>query len=107
MPGDVPLSTPRVRTSTQVHYFIKPSISVARRHHHYHHHYHHPRSKEKDHMPKEFKKYKPSTFDRDMKKVEDVESWLLGMKKSFRTHDYFENMKARVAAYNLRGKVDI
>jgi len=55
----------------------------------------------------EFKKEKPPKFDKEMKKPEDAEEWLLGMKKFFRLHDYSENMKARVATFNLKGKVDI
>lgn len=58
-------------------------------------------------MPQEFKKENPSTFYGKVKKEEEVEAWLLGMKKYFREHDYFENMKARVAIFILKGKDDI
>jgi len=57
-------------------------------------------------MPEEFRKEKPPTFDGDVKKAEEDEAWLLGMKKLFRIHDYSENMKARVTSYILKGKVD-
>jgi len=30
---------------------------------------------------KEFKNYKPPTFDGEIKKLEDAKSWMLGMKK--------------------------
>ena len=42
-----------------------------------------------------------------MKKPLYVEAWLLGMRKFFRLHDYSKNMKARVATFNLKGKVEI
>ena len=32
---------------------------------------------------------------------------MLGMKKFFRLHDYSENMKAKIATFSLKGKVDI
>ena len=55
----------------------------------------------------DFKKEKPPTFDGEMKKPRDAKAWLLGMRKFFRLHDYLENMKARVATFSLKGKVDI
>jgi len=58
-------------------------------------------------MPKEFKKSKPPTFDGDIKKYEDSEVWFLGMKKIFKIHDYSNNMKANIATYRLKGKVNI
>ncbi len=42
-----------------------------------------------------------------MKKSQDVEVWLLGMNKLLRFHDYSENMKAKIAMFSLKGKVDI
>ena len=48
-------------------------------------------------MPKEFKKEKPHKFDGEVKKVEEEQSFQLGMKKYFKVHDYFENMKSRLA----------
>lgn len=42
-----------------------------------------------------------------MEKSEDVEAWILGMKKLLRFHDYSENMKAKITIFNLKGKVDI
>lgn len=58
-------------------------------------------------MAKEFNKEKPPTFDIKVKKVEEAEAWLLRMKKYFKVHDYSNNMKERVAIFNLKGKVDI
>jgi len=69
--GGKPLSTLRGVTSTQVNYSSKPSSFVARRknHHSHHHHHHHSGRKGKDHMPEEFKKINPTTFDVAMKKA--------------------------------------
>lgn len=58
-------------------------------------------------MIEEFKKVKAPTFDGDMKKKKDAKSWLLGMKKFFRIHDYSKNMKANIATYSLKGKTYI
>lgn len=55
-------------------------------------------------MPKEFQKAKPPTFDRDMKKLEEAEAWLLSMEKLLRINDYFENMQAKIGTYSLKGK---
>jgi hypothetical protein len=61
----------------------------------------------KSHDPEEFKKSKPPTFDGEIKKGEEEEVWLLGLKKYFKVHDYFENLKARIAIFNLNGKASI
>jgi hypothetical protein len=61
----------------------------------------------KSSIPEEFKKAKPPTFDGEIKKGEEAEAWLLGLKKYFRVHDYSDNMKARVAIFNLNGKASI
>jgi hypothetical protein len=57
--------------------------------------------------PEDFKKAKPPTFDGEIKKGEEVEVWLLGLKKYFRVHDYSENLKARITIFNLNGKASI
>jgi hypothetical protein len=56
---------------------------------------------------KEFRKSKPPSFDDEIKKGEEAEAWLLGLKKYFRIHDFSENMKAQVATFNLNGKASI
>jgi len=43
-------------------------------------------------------------FFGEMKKSQDAEAWLLGMRKFFWLHDYSKNMKARVATFSLKGK---
>ena len=58
-------------------------------------------------MPDEFKKEKAPTFDGDVKKSEDAEAWILGMKKLFELHNYTDNMKAIVGIFSLKGKADI
>jgi hypothetical protein len=61
----------------------------------------------KSHKFEEFRKAKPPSFDGEIKKGEEVEAWLLGLKKYFRVHDFSENLKARVATFNLNGKASI
>jgi hypothetical protein len=51
------------------------------------------RKHSKSHHHEEFKKEKPPTFDGEIKKGEEVEVWLLWLKKYFRFHDYSENLK--------------
>ena len=49
----------------------------------------------------EFKKIKPPTFNGETEKVEEAESWLSGMKKYFQIYSYSNQLKARMAIYNL------
>lgn len=58
-------------------------------------------------MLNELKKDKPPTFNEELKKLEDAEAWLLGMKKLLELHDYIENMTAKISIFNLKGKEDI
>ena len=55
----------------------------------------------------EFKKDKPHTFDGEEKVGQEVEAWLLGIKKYFQVQDYLGNMKARVSIFNLNGRASI
>jgi hypothetical protein len=61
----------------------------------------------KGHKFEEFRKAKPPSFDSEIKKGEEAEAWLLGLKKYFRVHDFSKNLKARVATFNLNGKYSI
>jgi hypothetical protein len=61
----------------------------------------------RSHNLEEFRKVKPPSFDDEMKKGEEAEAWLLGLNKYFRVHDFSENLKARVVAFNLNGKDSI
>jgi hypothetical protein len=46
-----------------------------------------------DHLEGEFKKIKPSTFDGESRMGEEVEAWLLDIKKYFQIYNYSSNMK--------------
>jgi hypothetical protein len=48
----------------------------------------------KSHKFEEFRKAKPPSFNGEIKKGEEAEAWLLGLKKYFRVHDFSENLKA-------------
>jgi hypothetical protein len=63
--------------------------------------------KQLDHLEGEFKKIKPSTFDGESKTGEEVEAWLLDIKKYFQIYNYSSNMKVRMTIYNLKGKASI
>ena len=58
-------------------------------------------------ISREFKKIKPSTFNGETNKGEEVESWLSGMKKYFQIYNYSNRVKGRMVVYNLTGKEDI
>jgi hypothetical protein len=60
-----------------------------------------------DHLEGEFKKIKPSTFDGGSKKWEEDEAWLLDIKKYFQIYNYSNNMKVKMAIYNLKVKANI
>ena len=47
----------------------------------------------KNHNPQEFKKSKPPSFDGEIRRGEEDEVWMLGLKKYFRVHDYSKNLK--------------
>ena len=55
----------------------------------------------------EFKKIKPSIFNGETEKGEEAKPWLSGMKKYFHIYNYSNQLKARMAIYNLSGKADI
>jgi len=59
--------------------------------------HHMQRISEKGFTLEEYKKKKSPTFDGENNKAKEAEAWLLGMKKYFKVHDYYENMKAKVA----------
>ena len=46
-----------------------------------------------DHLEGEFKKIKPTSFNREYKTGEEVEAWLLDIKKYFQIYNYSSNMK--------------
>jgi hypothetical protein len=53
------------------------------------------------------KKIKPPTFDEEHKKDEDVETWMLGMRKYFQLHNYSSHPKGRIAIYQMREKASM
>ena len=55
----------------------------------------------------EFKKIKPPTFNGEIEKREESEPWLSRMKKYFQIYNYSNQLKARMAIYNLTGKAYI
>jgi hypothetical protein len=63
--------------------------------------------KQMDHLDGEFKKIKPSTFDGESRTDEEVEAWLLDIKKYFQIYNYSSNMKVRMVIYNMKGKASI
>jgi hypothetical protein len=61
----------------------------------------------RDELKGEFNKIKPPTFDGEHKKEEDVETWLLGMKKYFQLHNYSAYAEGKIAMYQLKGKASM
>ena len=45
------------------------------------------------HLEGEFKKMKPTTFDKELKAREEAEAWLLNIKKHFQIYNYSSNMR--------------
>jgi len=75
--------------------------------HHDHHCYHPYRRSDRGYFLDEFKEVKPPTFDGDLKKLEDVMSWIVGMNKLFEFHEYTKNMKVIIAIFSMKGKANI
>jgi hypothetical protein len=57
-----------------------------------------------DNLQGELRKLKPPNFDGENKKGEEVEAWLLGIRKYFQLHNYSSNLEARISIYHLQGK---
>jgi hypothetical protein len=60
-----------------------------------------------DELKGEMNKIKPPTFDGEHKKEEDVETWLLGMRKYFQLQNYSSHAEGRIAMYKLKGKASM
>ena len=60
-----------------------------------------------NHLEREFKKIKPTSFDGETRTGEEEEAWLLDIKKYFQIYNYASNMKARMSIYNLKWKAII
>ena len=69
------------------------------------------RSKRKRHYQNhscdEFKKVIPPTFNGEIRNGQEVEAWILGVRKYFQVQYYSRNMKGRVAVFNLNGRASI
>jgi hypothetical protein len=52
----------------------------------------------------EMNKIKPPTFDGENKKDEDVDTWILEMRKYFQLHNYSSHTEERISIYQLKGK---
>jgi hypothetical protein len=61
----------------------------------------------KEELKGEMNKIKPPTFNGEHKKEEDVETWLLGMKKYFQLQNYSAHAEGRIAMYQLKGKASM
>ena len=46
-------------------------------------------------------------FNGEIGKDEEVEAWLFGMKKYFQIYSYLDELKEKMAIYNLTGNEDI
>jgi hypothetical protein len=60
-----------------------------------------------DELKGEMNKIKPPMFDGEHKKEEDVETWLLGMRKYFQLQNYSSHAEGRIAMYQLKGKASM
>ena len=60
-----------------------------------------------NHSRYEFRKEKLPIFNGEVNTGQEVEAWIVGMRKYFQVQDYYGNMKARVAIFNLTGRTSI
>jgi hypothetical protein len=60
-----------------------------------------------DELRGEMSQIKPLTFDGEHKKDEDVETWMLGMRKYFQLHNYSSHVEGRISIYQLKGKASM
>jgi hypothetical protein len=60
-----------------------------------------------DELKGKMNKIKPPTFDGEHKKEEDVETWLLGMRKYFQLQNYSSHAEGRIVMYQLKGKASM
>ena len=60
-----------------------------------------------DEQKGEMNKIKPPTFDGEHKNEEDVETWLLGMRKYFQLQNYSSHVEGRIGMYQLKGNASM
>jgi hypothetical protein len=65
------------------------------------------RRSEVDELKGEMNKIKPPTFDGEHQKDEEVETWLLGMRKYFQLHNYSSHAEGRITIYQMKGKASM
>ena len=56
-------------------------------------------------MQGEMRKLKPPSFEGEREREDDVEAWLLGLRRYFQFHNYSSNLEARIVSYHLHRKV--
>jgi hypothetical protein len=66
---------------------------------------HQRRKQEVDSFQGEMRKLKPPSFEGEREREDDVEAWLLGLRRYFQLHNYSSNLEARIATYHLHKKV--
>jgi hypothetical protein len=99
----------------------KIKVKSASRHHHHSQRHSHKRAGNNsslspvrrykrsrvDELRGEMNKIKPPTFDGEHKKDEDVETWLLGMRKYFQLHNYSSHAEGRIVIYQIKGNASM
>jgi hypothetical protein len=65
---------------------------------------HQIRKQEIDSFQGEIRKLKTPSFNGEREREDDVEAWLLGLKRYFQLHNYSSNLEARISTYHLHGK---
>jgi hypothetical protein len=68
---------------------------------------HQRRRHELDSLKGELRKLKLPSFDGESEREDDVETWLLGLRRYFQLHKYSTNLEAIISTYHLHGKDDI
>jgi hypothetical protein len=65
------------------------------------------RKNSQSYLIEKFKKAKPPTFNGEINKGEEFETWFFGLKKQFWVQNYYDNTKAKIAIFNLNGGASI
>ena len=65
---------------------------------------HQRRRHELENLQGEMRKLKPPSFDGEREREDDVEAWLLGLRRYFQLHNYSSNLEVRIATYHLHVK---
>jgi hypothetical protein len=52
----------------------------------------------------ELRNLKPPSFEGEREREDDVEAWLLGLRRYFQLHNYSSNLESRISTYHLHGK---